>query len=98
MDVNLAVKNAADQNPSPVIRVVGLLVVNKLVNHLAHVVGLEFIPQRRIVRFDPLPYVAVALPGMSKSHALVPRGRGEEQRHVRCFRRRYLVRVAQKRR
>jgi len=46
LDLELAVENAADQNTSPVIRenesslpirVVRLLVVNKLVNHLAHV-------------------------------------------------------------
>src|SRR5271166_5425397 len=69
---NVTIRDATGQNPSSVVWVVSLLVLDEIIDHGVDVVRLELIPEFWVVGFDRLPDVAIALPGMIKSNTLVP--------------------------
>ena len=94
---NLAVRDAAGENPASVVRVVRLLVPDEFVNHGVDVIRLELVPQCGVLGLYRLPDVAVALPGMVEPDALVPGDVGEEQGDVGRLRRRDAAGVAQQR-
>src|SRR5271157_209369 len=82
---DLPVRDAAEENPPLVVRVVILLILDKLINHCVYVIQLELVPEFWILGFDRFPDVAVALSGITKSNTLVPCCVGEEKRNVCCL-------------
>src|SRR5271165_2997385 len=93
---DLPVRDATGQNPPLVVRVVILLILDKLIDHCVYVIRLELVPEFWILGFDRFPDVAVALSGITKSNTLVPCCVGEEKRNVRCFRRGNFTGMAKK--
>src|SRR5271166_4348008 len=82
---NLTIRDATGQNPSSVVWVVILLILDKFINHCVDVVRLELVPEFWIPCFDRFPDVAVAVSGMSNSNTLVPCCVGEKKCDVCCL-------------
>src|SRR5271157_365506 len=93
---DLPVRDAAEENPPLVVRVMVLLVPDKFINHGVDVVRLELIPEFWIPCFDRFPDDAVAVSGMGNSDTLVPCCVGEEKRNVCCLGRWKFTGVAKK--
>ncbi len=78
LHTDLPVRDAAEENPPPVVRVVSLLLLDEIINHSVDVIRLELVPEFWIFGFDRFPDVAAALSGITKSNTLVPCCVGEE--------------------
>src|SRR5271157_2717396 len=63
LHTDLPVRDAAEENPPLIVRVVSLLVLDEIIDHGVDLVRLELVPEFWILGFDRFPGVAVVFSG-----------------------------------